>query len=129
MIRDCIRSRVAGLCVAAVIGATATCSTSNAEQSVSLLPDQITLSSPEARQTLVVQSRDGGGQFGKQVADAVLKSSDEKVVRIEDGVAVPVANGKATVTATAGDQTATAEVTVTGQSEPFTWSFRNHVES
>ena len=95
----------------------------------SVLPGQVVLSSPESRQTLVVQSRTADDQFQAQAADATLSSSDEKVVRVENGVAVPVANGKATITAKAGDNAATAEVTVTGMDQPFTWSFRNHVES
>ena len=101
-----------------------------AERSIELLPGRIALSSREARQSLVVQ-RQLGKQFQEQVpaADVKLQSSDEKVVRIEDGVAFPVANGTATITATVGDQSATAEVVVTGQDQPFQWSFRNHVES
>src|SRR5262249_32117386 len=46
-----------------------------------------------------------------------------------DDQAIPVANGKAILRAMAGDQTATAEVTVSGMDRPFHWSFRNHVES
>ena len=95
----------------------------------SLLPKQVVLSSPESRQTMVVQTRAADGQFAAQASDAAFSSSDEKVVRVENGVAVPVANGKATITAKAGDNAATAEVTVTGMDQPFTWSFRNHVES
>jgi hypothetical protein len=75
--------------------------------------------------------RQAGEQFQSQVpaAEVKLQSSDEKIVRIEDGVAIPVANGAATIAATVGDQTATAEVTVTNFDQPFQWSFRNHVES
>lgn len=101
----------------------------DAADGISLLPGAVALSSPESRQTLVVQSRTADGQFGAQVADSSLSSSDEKVVRIENGIAIPVANGKATITAKAGDKTATAEVTVSGMDQPFHWSFRNHVES
>ncbi len=100
-----------------------------ADQALALLPNQVTLFNAESRQALVVQSRDTAGQFGKQITDATLTSSDDKIVRIENSIAIPVANGKATITATAGDQSATAEVTVTGIEKPFTWSFRNHVES
>jgi hypothetical protein len=97
---------------------------------VVLLPNEIALSSLEARQTLVVQ-RQVGEQFQEQVpaGDVKLNSSDESIVKIIDGVAVPVANGKATITATCDGQGATAEVSVTGQDQPFQWSFRNHVES
>ena len=94
-----------------------------------LLPSEIALNSPEARQTLVVQ-RQLNGQFQEQVASGVVfASSDEKVVRIDDGLAIPVGNGTATITAKIGEQSATAKVTVSGMDWPFQWSFRNHVES
>ena len=98
--------------------------------SFALLPTRIALASREARQTIVVQ-RQIGEQSHAQVpaADVKLQSSDEKVVRIEDSVAIPVANGTATITAAVGEQTATAEVVVSNQDQPFHWSFRNHVES
>ncbi len=71
-----------------------------------------------------------GEDFHRQAARGLdLQSSDESVVRIEDGVALPVANGKATITAIAEGETASAEVTVSGMERPFQWSFRNHVES
>lgn len=94
-----------------------------------LLPAQTSLASPEARQTLVVQ-QSSGDQILHQVREGVkLTSSDEKIVRIEEGHAIPVANGSATITATIGGKTALAKVTVTNQDKPFQWSFRNHVES
>jgi hypothetical protein len=95
-----------------------------------LLPPEIFLSSPESRQTLVVQ-RQVDGQFQQQDADGVsFASSDERVVRIDSGLAVPVGDGAAIITARVGDKSAaTARVTVTGQDKPFQWSFRNHVES
>jgi hypothetical protein len=96
---------------------------------ICVLPETIAISSSESRQTLVVQSRSADGQFGAQVVDVTFFSSDEKIVRVENGIAVPVANGKATITAKAGERTATAEVTVSGMDKPFIWSFRNHVES
>ena len=40
----------------------------------------------------------------------------------------PVKDGEATITARAGDRTATAKVKVAGMAQPFAWSFRNHVE-
>src|SRR5262245_792728 len=95
-----------------------------------LLPSSIALSSPESRQTLVVQWQ-SAGQFQEQVpaAEAKFSSSDEKVVKLEGGVAVPVGNGDATITASLAGQTATAQVVVTKLDQPFAWSFRNHVES
>src|SRR5688500_6047059 len=81
------------------------------EGSFALLPTRIALASREARQTLVVQRR-AGEQFQEQgpAGEVKLQSSDEMVVRIEEGVAMPVANGSATIPATVGDQTAMAEV-------------------
>ena len=58
------------------------------------------------------------------------QSSDEKVVRIEDGVAIPVGNGKATITADGRmDKRRRRKSSVTDMDQPFQWSFRNHVES
>lgn len=96
--------------------------------SLVILPAAVQLTHREARQTLVAQwSRDG--KFAAQATEAKFTSSDEKVVRIEEGVALPVANGKATITATARETKAAVEVEVSGQDQPFQWSFRNHVAS
>jgi hypothetical protein len=62
-------------------------------------------------------------------AGVTFTSSDPAIVKVEEAVAVPVANGKATITAAAGDRRATAEVSVAAMDKPFAWSFRNHVES
>ncbi|MBI2823532.1 MAG: DUF1553 domain-containing protein [Planctomycetia bacterium] len=103
--------------------------TSAAAQELVILPSEFTLAGPEARQLLVVEES-RGGQLAGQVAEGVeLSSSDPKIVAIEDGVAVPVADGQATLTAKAGDRAATARVTVADMAKPFGWSFRNHVES
>lgn len=100
-----------------------------AGEGLSLLPRAISLSTPESRQTLIAQWQ-AGNQFQQQAAEGlVLKSSDESIVRVEAGQAIPVANGQATITATINGHTATAEVTVAGMDRPFQWSFRNHVES
>ena len=70
------------------------------------------------------------GQFVGQVADEThFVSSNPQVVTIESGVLKPLANGEATITATAAGATATAHVVVTEMEKSFAWSFRNHVES
>ncbi|QDU30230.1 hypothetical protein ETAA8_53490 [Anatilimnocola aggregata] len=100
-----------------------------AEPNLVLLPKTISLSSPEARQTLIVQQQ-ADDQILQQVrSELKLTSSDEKVVRVVDGVAIPVGNGKATITAEANGKTATADAIVSQIDKPFQWSFRNHVES
>jgi hypothetical protein len=96
--------------------------------SLVVLPAAIQLPDSQARQTLVAQWSQGD-KFTSQAVDAIFTSSDEKIVRIEDGVALPVGNGKATIRATAGDGKASVEVVVSGQDQPFQWSFRNHVAS
>jgi hypothetical protein len=94
-----------------------------------LLPAKISLSSPEARQIVIAQQRQGD-QVLQQVREGVkLTSSDEKVVRIEEGVAIPMGNGTAKIAAEANGQSASADVTVENFDKPFQWSFRNHVES
>jgi hypothetical protein len=90
------------------------------------LPGEFTLHGPASRQTLVVERAQGALFMGPAAAE--IDSSDPKVVKVEDGVAVPVGNGSATLTAKAGGRTATAKVTVVGLDKPFDRSFRNHVQ-
>jgi Protein of unknown function (DUF1553)/Protein of unknown function (DUF1549) len=104
------------------------CAANSADRQIRILPSTIQLSSPESRQTIIVQWQ-SSDQFQQHAQKAVLQSSDENIVRIEEGQAVPVGNGQAKITATIDGQTATADVTVTGMDKPFQWSFRNHVES
>lgn len=94
-----------------------------------LLPSKIALSTTEARQRLLVE-RQANKAFVGQVREGLeFTSSNEKVVRITDGVAVPTGNGVETITVKTDKGTARAEVVVNGQDKPFEWSFRNHVES
>ena len=98
-----------------------------------ILPAEIHLASPEARQSLILQWQNKAGEFHEQKLAQEFTSSNEKVVRIENGVAIPVGNGTAEISAKYFDfdriYTATAKVTVTNFDKPFQWSFRNHVES
>ena len=86
-------------------------STARAEESIQLIPGQFTLAGAAARQSLILESFSGPNAVGQITAGAAFTSSDPKIVKIEEGVAIPVANGKASLTAAAGDRTATAEVT------------------
>ena len=106
----------------------AAAATARAEERLVVLPEQFTLDGPEARQTVLVETLRNGAYVG-QVRENVGMSSDHpNVVRMVAGVAMPVGNGQATVTFKLGEQTATAQVTVTGMDREFAWSFRNHVE-
>jgi hypothetical protein len=93
-----------------------------------VLPQKIELSTTAARQRLLAQFQ-AEDKFFSQATAATFRSSDEKIVRVENGYAVPVANGEAEIIAQVGEQTARAKVVVSRQDQPFQWSFRNHVES
>jgi hypothetical protein len=96
--------------------------------SLVIIPERITLSGPAAQQPLVVD-RVADKRFIGQVTNTIqFTSSDTDVVRIENGAALPVRDGKATIRAKVGRETAKAEVVVSGMDKPFDWSFRNHVQ-
>lgn len=100
-------------------------------------PGDFTLHGHAGRQLLAVEYRDGERLLGMPPGELRFISSDEKVVRIEGSVAVPVGNGTTTIFARivpkdgkpAIDQQGVVQVKVVGMEKPFTWSFRNHVES
>ena len=64
---------------------------------------------------------DGSTQDLSRVAE--FKSSNDQVVRIENGIAVPTGDGTAEITITAGGQTAKTTVTVSNQAQPEAVSF------
>jgi hypothetical protein len=99
-----------------------------ATDSLTILPDPIKLSGKEARQQLIVERVRDRQFVGTVTNQLVFISSDTNVVQIQNGVAMPINNGAATVRVRAGKQTATARVTVEGMDKPFEWSFRNHVQ-
>jgi hypothetical protein len=105
------------------------CASVSAEAPLVLFPPSINLAGSEARQTLVLERQQAGKFVGQQTVGVRFESSDPKVVTIEDGVARPAGNGKATITACCAAGAASAAVVVTGMERPFVWSFRNHVES
>ena len=97
-------------------------------ESLALFPSECVLSTPQSRQRFVVQELEHG-EVGRQMVSGIeWSSSDPQVATVADGVVSPVHDGQTTITAKAGGRTATVRVDVSGQSLPFTWSFRNHVE-
>ncbi len=98
------------------------------ETGIEILPAEFTLWGPASRQTLLVEEVRGGLYVGPVAEGVTLESSDPKVVRIEEGYAVPVADGRAVVTARAGGRTASARAVVRDLEKPFERSFRNHVQ-
>jgi hypothetical protein len=98
------------------------------QEGATLFPSDFTLNGPASRQTLLLESTRGGLHTGALKEGTVYRSSDPAVVRIEGAIAVPVGNGKATITATHGGRLSSAKVTVVEMDKPFDHSFRNHVQ-
>jgi hypothetical protein len=98
-----------------------------ADDAVVLLPREVRLHGPAARQTLVLERMVGDLALGP-AEGAVFESSDPAVVRLEGSAAVPVGNGRAVITARAGGRSSTSAVLVTDFDRPFSRSFRNHVQ-
>ena len=99
---------------------------STAAAGVTVIPSSVELHGPEAAATVLLQRTDGD-TIAANVADAVWTVADESVATVADGVVRPVGDGETTVTATVGDETATASVVVTDAGGDWDWSFRNHV--
>lgn len=96
-------------------------------EDVVLYPREIRLHGPAARQTLLLERVRGTTAVGPAEAP-VYRSSDPAVVRIENGAAVPVADGSAVVTASAGGRTSSSPVKVVDMAKAFGRSFRNHAQ-
>jgi len=92
------------------------------------VPAKFALNGSAARQQLLVEKFQDQ-QFVGQITNGVMfSSSDSNLVKIENGVALPVADGTVTIRAKVDNRVATAQVTVTDMDKPFEWSFRNHVQ-
>ncbi|MFC1758576.1 DUF1549 domain-containing protein, partial [Planctomycetota bacterium] len=115
--------RISLLCLGFV--ASIICSSATAD--VLLLPQQVELHGPKATQQLILQNF-SDGRFGKQITTEVsLKSSDDRVVRVEGNRLVPVSNGQAEILAWSHGESAKTTVTVAGFDEKQAWEFRRHV--
>jgi hypothetical protein len=100
-----------------------------ADDSLTILPKTVSLTGPHARQQLLVEELKDGKLFGQVTQGVTFDSSDLKVVRVKNGVAFPVGNGEAILTAKSGNRTASVSVKVDQQESKIGWSFRNHVQS
>ncbi|MBL8828012.1 MAG: DUF1549 domain-containing protein, partial [Planctomycetaceae bacterium] len=92
-------------------------------ETLEILPVKVDLSSREARQSLVVPGYD------LTTAGITFESSDPKVVAIENNIARPIGNGSAKITARSKTGVGQVPVIVRNFDQPFSWSFRNHVEA
>ena len=90
--------------------------------------DTIAIRSRDARQQLIVTATDEGGKQTDVTRDVAWVVSDPAVLMIDStGMAIPSADGDITVTATVGDKTATAHVTVSGFAHPMPINFQNQI--
>jgi hypothetical protein len=106
----------------------AACLPSVAAAALVLVPDQVRLDGAAARQQILVERVERNQLVGQITNDLHFTASDTNVVRVDNGVVIPVRNGRATLQVNAGDDSAQAEIVVSGMENPVTWSFRNHVQ-
>jgi len=99
-----------------------------ARESLTILPEKITLNGAVTRQHLVVERVDDKQFIGEVREGVTFTSSRPDIVQIENGFAIPVANGTATIKATVGKKTLTTKIKVTGMDQTADWTFRNHVQ-
>jgi hypothetical protein len=92
-----------------------------------ILPSEMSLTGPHARQRLLVLAEEDGKIVGDLTVKVELASSNPAVAILKDGAVQAVGDGEAVVTATHNGRQATAKVKVTATKAPITRSFRNHV--
>jgi hypothetical protein len=86
-------------------------------------PARIQLDSPRSRMRIIVTGHYAGGTVQDLTRAASLTTTNDQVVRIENGCAVPVANGTADLVASTGDHEITVPVEVTSIERPAPISF------
>ncbi len=91
-----------------------------------LLPGAIHLDGPEAIQH-VLALRIEGTDFVGEDASVQYSIAPAGVAEIIDGVVYARGNGKAVLTARAGDDVASSEIMMENFDKPFAWSFNGHV--
>lgn len=102
-----------------------------AADAIRILPQQFVLNGADSMQRLSIVVANGD-QNGRVVSTQpeMFRSSDTSVVEIQDGHAVPVGDGRATITVTsASGMLSRAEVIVSHTGRPTKFSFRNDVQS
>ena len=93
---------------------------------LAILPSEISLDGPEARQQLIAVRMSEGESLG-EVSDVVYTSSNPTVVAVEEGVLVARGNGVAQIVAKHSGKEVSVNVEVTGYDKSWEWSFSNHV--
>jgi len=96
---------------------------------VSILPAKFTLFGRRAQQQLVLTGHYSSDDIRDLTSVAEYASSDDKVVVVKNGIAYPIADGTATITAKIGEQVAKTDVTVQDFGHPAPISFKNETLS
>ena len=94
-----------------------------------VLPSEVKLTGPEARQTLLVEMADGPLVTGPVREGVTFQSENEAVAKVVDRRVVPIGNGSTTIKVSANGQSAATKVIVEKFDVAHPWSFRNHVQS
>lgn len=92
---------------------------------ISLAPEAFVLQGGRSRQQLAVTGQYANKEVRDLTAVVELVSTAPQIVRIEGGVAYPVANGEAQIIAVVGGRAAKVAVTVKGMDVPDPVSFKN----
>ena len=87
-------------------------------------PPHFTLTGPRAQQQLAVMGLFGANDPRDLTTQATIESSNPAVMRIENGIAYPVADGEADVTVRMADKSVSAHVTVKQFGTPDPISFK-----
>lgn len=93
--------------------------------SISIVPESFTLNGKRARQQLAVTGSYANSEIRDLSGAVEFVSNAPQVVRIEGGIAFPVANGVADVIAVVAGKAAKVSVTVKGMELPDPVSFKN----
>jgi hypothetical protein len=96
-------------------------------QTLTVLPPEVDLRTPESRQQLIVE-QERNGVHTDLTAQAEWRSSNPAVATIDArGLVAPSGDGETTIVAKVNGREASVKVRVQGSGSPFQWSFRNHV--
>jgi Protein of unknown function (DUF1549)/Protein of unknown function (DUF1553)/Bacterial Ig-like domain (group 2) len=105
----------------------AACGVLSAAGNLTILPGAIELNGPEARHHFLAEAALGDHQED-WTRKAEWRSSNPKVAIVDaNGEVRPMADGEATISASADGRSATATVRVKNSQTPYTWNFRNDV--
>ena len=116
---------IAALCVCL----TAAPSLLPAQDSVRLLPRELSINGVEGIHGVLAERFSGDEAIGPSAAVVTLVSDNPAIVRVDGMQLIPMSDGTTVVRIEGStDEASSQNVIVTGMNQPFGWSFRNHVE-